>query len=434
MRFLITLMVSICLMLAGTPAWSAQQTILEESFASGLGSFTSAGSVSVGSSGALMRGSAFSTDGRITSSAVSTQGLTNIVLTFTSATSGLDLGEAAIVSYSTNGSSYTTISSERNATGSFTFNLGTAAVNQTQLYLRFAVDANSTYETYAVDNIVLTGEGEGGSTTCTTCIGPDPTVASLEAARGPFNTSSFGLSSWSVSGFGGGDIFYPTNAPSGSLAAIAICPGFLGTSETVDWWGPRLASHGFIVIVMDPNSVYDQPAQRATQLMACLDELEDQNNDSGSPIYGRVDSNRVGLMGHSMGGGGTLIATEDNPSVIKAAIPMAPWNALSTNFSDITTPTLVIACEADLIAPVAQHARPFYDSIPSNVPKAFLEINNGDHLAVMNGDVFEGMLGKYGVAWMKVFLDGDQRYMQFLCGPDHESDWDISDYMSSCPY
>ncbi len=436
MRFLIILMVSISFMVAVSPAWSAQQTIFQESFDSGLGSFSSSGSVSTGSSGAVMSGSYFSTDGRITSTAISTQGLSNIVLTFDSATSGLDSGEAGIVYYSTNGSNYNVISEERYANGAMTFTLPSAAENQSQLFLRFAINASSSYESYTVDNIVLTGNGDGTVDPCTTCIGPDPTEAMLEDDLGPFDYDSFGISDWSVSGFGGGDIFYPDNTSLGPFAAIAVCPGFLGTSETIDWWGPRLASHGFVVIVMDPNSVYDQPPSRADQLMACQDELVAQNNDPSSPIYGLVDSTRMGLMGHSMGGGGTLIATEDNASNsnLKAAIPLAPWNLLSSNFSDINAATLVVACELDLIAPVAQHARPFYDSISDNVPKAFLEINGGDHLCVMNGDQFEDILGKYGVAWMKVFLDDDQRYMQFLCGPDHESDWDVSDYRSSCPY
>lgn len=444
MKFFITLMVCISILFTFSPAQAAQQTILNETFSSGLGNFSSAGYVSTGTSGAQMRGSLYSRDGRITSTAINTQGLTDIVLTFDSATGGLDYYEAAIVSFSTNGSSYTTISSQRNASGSYTFNLGGAAENQSQLYLRFQISASSYYETYTVDNIVLTagiddsgGDGDdNNSTDCTTCIGPDPTEASLEAPLGPFSYTSFGLSSWNVYGFGGGDIFYPTNAPSGSLAAIAICPGYLGTSETIDWWGPRLASHGFIVLVMDPNSIYDQPTSRANQLMACQDELADQNNTPGSPIYGMVDSSRMGLMGHSMGGGGTLIATEanaNNPN-LKAAIPLAPWNILSSNFSGINAATLVVACELDAIAPVYQHARPFYNSIPSTVPKAFLEINNGDHLCVMNGDQFEDVLGKYGVAWMKRFLDEDHRYDQFLCGPNHEGDWDISDYSSSCPY
>jgi len=35
---------------------------------------------------------------------------------------------------------------------------------------------------------------------------------------------------------------------------------------------------------------------------------------------------------------------------------------------------------------------------------------------------------------MKRHLDNDTRYSQFLCGPNHTSDRDISEYRGNCPY
>ena len=52
--------------------------------------------------------------------------------------------------------------------------------------------------------------------------GPDPTSAILNANAGPFAIASTSVPS-SVSGFGGGTVYYPTTA--GSYATIAICPG-----------------------------------------------------------------------------------------------------------------------------------------------------------------------------------------------------------------
>ncbi len=266
--------------------------------------------------------------------------------------------------------------------------------------------------------------------------GPDPTVAMLEADLGPFDVDTMYVSSW-VSGFDGGTAFYPTNTSEGPFAAIAICPGYTATSSSIDWWGPRLASNGFVVIVIDTNSIYDQPRSRAAQLMAALNYIVDKNNSSSSPIYGLVDPNRLGVMGHSMGGGGTLIAADNNPQ-LKAAIPLAPWN-LSDNFSSVTVPTMIVACENDTIAPVFSHASPFYNSFSTSLKKAFLEIDNGTHFCVVNGNSHYEILGKYGVSWMKRFLDNDTRYSPFLCGEPHEDDLDgyfseISEYRENCPY
>lgn len=95
--------------------------------------------------------------------------------------------------------------------------------------------------------------------------GPDPTSAILNATAGPFAVATTSVSS-SVSGFGGGTVYYPTTA--GSYATVAICPGFTATQSSIAWIGRRLATHGFVVMTINTNSTFDQPPSRATQLMA----------------------------------------------------------------------------------------------------------------------------------------------------------------------
>lgn len=262
--------------------------------------------------------------------------------------------------------------------------------------------------------------------------GPDPTPALLEGT-GPFSVRTTSVSRLSAAGFGGGTVYYPT--ASGRYGLIAVSPGFTGTQSTVSFWGERLASHGFVVIVIDTITIYDQPSSRADQLMAALDHVVSLANNRFSPLYGKVDATRRAVMGHSMGGGGSLIAARDNPS-LKAAIPMAPWNTY-TNFSTVRVPTMVFGCEADTIAPVRQHAEPFYESIPGTTRKAYLEVNNDDHLCVMNGGGHYALLGRYGVAWMKRFVDEDTRYSPFLCGAPHQQKigtTEVEEYRQNCPY
>jgi dienelactone hydrolase len=260
--------------------------------------------------------------------------------------------------------------------------------------------------------------------------GPAPTSSSLLATSGPYSVASQGVSS-SVDGFGGGTIYYPTNT-TGRMGAIAVVPGYLLQESSIDFWGPKIASHGFVVITISANSGFDQPDSRETQLNRALDYVINQSNSSSSPISGKVDSNRVGVIGWSMGGGGALRLASGTR--LSAAIPIAPWHEGSNSFAQIETPTLVIACESDGIAPVASHASPFYNSIPSTTDKAFLEINNGDHFCANDGGSNHGLLGKYGVSWMKRFIDNDTRYDQFLCGPDHTANSVVSEYRETCNY
>jgi hypothetical protein len=94
--------------------------------------------------------------------------------------------------------------------------------------------------------------------------GPSPDLNFLEAALGPQPYTTSSVSS-SVDGFGGGTIYYPTSI-SQEMATISIAPGFTNTQSAVSWWGPVLASHGFVVITINTNSRFDQPESRSRQL------------------------------------------------------------------------------------------------------------------------------------------------------------------------
>jgi alpha/beta superfamily hydrolase len=251
--------------------------------------------------------------------------------------------------------------------------------------------------------------------------GPAPTNAILEASRGPFATSQFSVSSLSVRGFGGGVVYYPTDTSQGTFGAVAISPGYTAAWSSIDWLGPRIASHGFVVIGIETNSRFDQPASRGTQLLAALDWLT-----GSSSVRTRIDNTRLAVAGHSMGGGGSLEAASDRPS-LQAAVPLAPWNADKT-WSELRTPTLIIGAENDSIASVGSHSEPFYNSIPASAEKAYIELNAADHFFPQTTNT---TTGKFSVVWLKRFVDNDTRYEQFLCpGPSGSA---IEEYRNTCP-
>src|SRR4029077_18476056 len=86
-----------------------------------------------------------------------------------------------------------------------------------------------------------------------------------------------------------------------------------------------------------------------------------------SPVAGRIDRNRTALMGHSMGGGGTMQATQQ-VSGLDAAVPLTPWHT-TKSFPNDRVPTAIIGSQNDNIAPVGNHSQPFYNSIPNPTPK-----------------------------------------------------------------
>jgi dienelactone hydrolase len=254
--------------------------------------------------------------------------------------------------------------------------------------------------------------------------GPDPTLASIQATTGPFATSSTTVAKSATNGkFGGGTIYFPTDTSQGNFAALVIAPGFTETQSAISWLGPRLASQGFVIFTIDTNSTSDQPSTRATEMLAALDFLTQT-----SSVKSEVDASRLGVSGHSMGGGGTLEASVKRPS-LKAAVPMEPWDQ-TKSFSTDTVPTLIIAAQNDNIAPVGQHAKPFYNSIPTSVSKMYLELAGASHFATNSPNT---TAAQFEIPWLKRFLDNDTRYTQFLC-PAPSTSSSISAASNTCPF
>jgi dienelactone hydrolase len=248
--------------------------------------------------------------------------------------------------------------------------------------------------------------------------GPAPTLAILDAPTGPFATGRTVVARQST--WAGGTITYPTDTSQGTFGAVVVSPGFL--SPQVAWAGPRIASHGFVVLTIDTNTIFDSPTARSQQLQAALSYLV----SPASGVANRIDASRLAAMGHSMGGGGTLELAARLPT-LQAAVPLQPWD-IGQNFSGIRVPTMIIGAQADFIAPVASHSEPFYQQIPATTEKAYLEVAGADHMIGLLGNPTQA---RYSVAWLKRYVDDDTRYDQFICPPP--SGPTISEYRNTCP-
>ncbi|MEW9534583.1 lectin [Microbispora sp. NPDC049125] len=253
--------------------------------------------------------------------------------------------------------------------------------------------------------------------------GPDPTASSIAASRGPFATAQVTVPKGN--GFGGGVIYYPTDTSQGTFGAIAIAPGFSTAWSYYAWQGPRLASFGFVVIGIETNTLNDYADARATQLLAALDYLV-----NSSSVRDRVDRNRLAVGGHSMGGGGAILAGLQRPSLL-TVVGQAPY-VPEGSLSGIKIPTVVFAGQTDgTVTP--QYAQNAYNTIPTSVERAYVEIANEGHgFPAGGGGGNSGAFARTMMVWMKVFIDKDTRYGPFLC-PSLSNASGISKYMASCP-
>jgi pimeloyl-ACP methyl ester carboxylesterase len=251
--------------------------------------------------------------------------------------------------------------------------------------------------------------------------GPDPTVESVAAEGGTFDTEEVGVEPGH--GFNGGTIYYPTDTSLGTWGAVAVVPGYTASWDAEGaWMGHWIASFGFVVIGIDTNSPTDWDDARGDQLLAALDYLVQD-----SPVADRVDPDRLGVMGHSMGGGGAINAAMQRPD-LQAAVPFAPAS-FSQDLSNVQVPTLVIGAEDDdVITPGALDQ--LYASLPGGTPGGYVQYASGGHGFPTYGN---SNVTRLTVPWLKIFIDNDTRYTQFLC-PEMADTTNISRYENTCPY
>jgi predicted dienelactone hydrolase len=253
--------------------------------------------------------------------------------------------------------------------------------------------------------------------------GPAPTAASLEAA-GPFTVDSFqiGRAVAKAYGYGGATVYFP-KASGQTFGIVSLTPGFLGFQAVYAPLAERVASHGFVVINLDTNTVFDQPDLRAREMAGAIKQVIDLVKTSKTPFAASVDTTRRAVMGHSMGGGGTLAAAVAD-GTFKAAVPIAPWHT-TRSFTADTVPTLIVACEKDLIAPNNLGSDVYYASLSPTLPRGEIEVKGADHLCPLSlaKAAYRDTVAKSAIAWLKRFLDEDMRYDALVKGGINDGDY-----------
>jgi dienelactone hydrolase len=251
--------------------------------------------------------------------------------------------------------------------------------------------------------------------------GPAPTPEST-MANGPFKFKSITTGYWDGPGFADATLYWPTDAEP-PFASLVVVPGFVSAQSDIQEWGPFMASHGIVAMTIGTNLPTDDPDTRAKALIDALDSVRRENMREGSELKGKLDVSRQATMGWSMGGGGSLLVAEQTPS-LKAAISMCGYNP-GHNYSKIKVPSLLFAAQGDTLA--GGQSQGFYSSIADSVPKLLWESPGegqlGGHYMYNTPKNQNGLVGRYGLSWMKVYLEEDVRYKQFLVKPMNQTDF-----------
>lgn len=191
-----------------------------------------------------------------------------------------------------------------------------------------------------------------------------------------------------------GLVFFPDleSPPKQQFPLVIYSHGFSSSHKGGEYLGRYLAGLGFVVAMVDfpltnmyaeggpfVRDVVNQPADVSFLIDVLLDRSQRQNDT----LSGLIDSDRIGVMGVSLGGfTSTLLAyhpTMGDPRV-DAAISIAGPSSLFTDrfFTSRSLPFMMIAGTFDVLVPYQTNAAP----IQTKSPDAWLvSIEGGAHTA-----------------------------------------------------
>jgi dienelactone hydrolase len=138
-----------------------------------------------------------------------------------------------------------------------------------------------------------------------------------------------------------------------------------------------------------------------------------------SPYFGKIDPERLGIAGHSLGAVASFASS--GHSAVKASIH---WSGSLTGNpvgADEAWLQLVHAPIAILCGGAEPRALPRcsgdFDNAPSAVPIFYGTVDGVGHVDVF-GEANGGQWGRAGVAWFRLMLAGDETFRAWFKTPD----------------
>lgn len=177
-----------------------------------------------------------------------------------------------------------------------------------------------------------------------------------------------------------GMLWYPADDSAAPYPLVVYSHGFTSTIEDGAYLARHLASLGYVVVAVNyplthfgapggPNAldVVNQPAD----ISFMIDRLLEDSTTAGHVLEGKVDPNRIGATGISLGGMTTTLVSF-HPTMrddrISAALSIAGPTAIFTErfFGHASVPFLMLAGDIDALVPYPSNAAPVPDIVPGS--------------------------------------------------------------------
>jgi len=210
-------------------------------------------------------------------------------------------------------------------------------------------------------------------------------------------------------------VYFPTNAPGSSVLATnettfpAI--GFAHGAGSAAEFYTGLYAHVVRNMAPIPASLGDDMCHGLAWIIT--ESLGGGLYKQESMFYGRVDEDRVGVMGHSMGGGGSLHCAMSWPDKVKAVAPIHP--APGAPASLIYAPMMVATGALDFVTSPMMVKASVFDGSPS--PKIMPIMNGVAHREPVNYAGANRWNG-YLTGFFSLYLKKDSRAALLIWGEE----------------
>lgn len=253
----------------------------------------------------------------------------------------------------------------------------------------------------------------GGATSSSSSDADTVLVLADPAGGGPYTVKTITQYPGS-SQYASAVIYYPEMAATHPVPATTLCAGYLGDKEDMAWLAQRIASHGIIVINFDPaDSSSTLPKTWANGHKACLATLRAENERLESPLYHRIDTERLCLAGYSMGGGGALLAAADSGAEVSNVVALHPWlEPVPVRFA-VSCPVLMFGGTMDT-GTTTYMIETILMALPGTADALFIEVMNAEHIDPLNQGNFHELYSNFIIAWLQYYAAGRTDYLPYL--------------------
>ncbi len=247
------------------------------------------------------------------------------------------------------------------------------------------------------------------------------------------------------------EVMYPLDVSGESLGPrplIIFNHGFLQSAAGYQSYGQHLASHGFVVALPTfPMSFLNvNHVKLAEDVRFVIDFLLGASGEAGHVLYGRIDPERIGASGHSLGGKLSLLeaTSDDRIDAIGVLDPVDEGNPLWNDpkrypsvapelMPEIHAPLLFVGAELGKVlvsfspcAPEDENYQQFYEAAnPPAIEITQLDVGHSQYLdndtasndPCARGDVPSAWVRSSSAAYLTAFFLG------YLCEEPDALDW-----------